>query len=894
MTSRGVAVLLLSAAVATSGRAAADVALIPAADGQLGAWLVKGPLPKTRAIEQADRASVHDRYRVVHARDGAIDLDRALAAGQKAGATALLGGTLELEHDLDGVLLASIDGAARLLVDGRQVWEKTARSLRGGGWDTIPLTLPRGSHSLLLWLEHPGTWWALELRLLDARRLLPPTGARLVLAGTTDSDGERLTRALVGVRLEPGAGPEGFTPRLAVTFPRGAPLAAPVPIRARVSAGGVHHELSLGQLPLGPAGVVPFEATLPRLDPAALGSAPSLEVELRLGALTQKLTAALSVTAPPLLARADQARAGLAARREPLVDVASVAATLESEADAVARAAPGAEARLGELLAELDAGRDPLGRPGLVTFARRALVDGEPDPTLLHIPARYVPKGDQRFPLVVVLHGLNGTPRSIMEAFLDSKARTPSVDGFVLAPHAHGNAFYRGPGELEVMAAVKWALDTYPIDPARVSISGVSMGGTGTGHLGLWYADRFSAAAPLCGYHSYFVRRDTKGRPLRPWETERMHHWSPASFAERGRNLPLWVAHGTKDFPLENSRVLVDWYRALGYAMTDEWPDTGHDVWTKAYAGARLFPWLARARLDPGKAHVTVKTDSLRFGKLHWVAVQALSTPGKAGTLDADASVSPVRVKTDGIDAFELERGPRLPKSGAVQIEVDGALLSFADGEPVRAKKHAGGWAKGAAEPRGKRAGLEGPIRDVFLEPLVFSFGTGDPRTTRANREVATALSRRHGPEVGYRVVADTELDEATLKNHSVVAVGTRRDHALLTQIAAKLPIRDDGTALVAGPHRFASPGTGAIFIHPNPAAPTRYVVVVTAVDAAGIWRALSLPQLLPDFLIYDDHLGPAAAEIVLGRDARALAGGFFGWDWQLPAEIADPEAGPR
>ena len=142
MTSRGVAVLLLSAAVATSGRAAADVALIPAADGQLGAWLVKGPLPKTRAIEQADRASVHDRYRVVHARDGAIDLDRALAAGQKAGATALLGGTLELEHDLDGVLLASIDGAARLLVDGRQVWEKTARSLRGGGWDTIPLTLP--------------------------------------------------------------------------------------------------------------------------------------------------------------------------------------------------------------------------------------------------------------------------------------------------------------------------------------------------------------------------------------------------------------------------------------------------------------------------------------------------------------------------------------------------------------------------------------------------------------------------------------------------------------------------------------------------------------------------------------------------------------------------------
>ena len=36
---------------------------------------------------------------------------------------------------LDGLLLASIDGAARLHVDGKLVWEKAARSLRGGGWD---------------------------------------------------------------------------------------------------------------------------------------------------------------------------------------------------------------------------------------------------------------------------------------------------------------------------------------------------------------------------------------------------------------------------------------------------------------------------------------------------------------------------------------------------------------------------------------------------------------------------------------------------------------------------------------------------------------------------------------------------------------------------------------
>ncbi|MCE7888694.1 MAG: hypothetical protein DYH12_03160, partial [Sorangiineae bacterium PRO1] len=530
---------------------------------------------------------------------------------------------------------------------------------------------------------------------------------------------------------------------------------------------------------------------------------------------------------------------------------------------------------------------------GIFANAHRKL-DAEPDPALLHVPAGFAPGGQKRYPLVVLLHGLNGTPERIMEAFLDTKSRAPSVGGFVLAPHAHGNAFYRGPGEREVMAAVDWALATYPIDPLRVSVSGVSMGGTGAAHLGLYYAERFSAAAPLCGYHSYFVRRDTKNRPIRPWETERMHHWSPASLAERGRNLPLWVAHGTKDFPLENSRVLVDRYKQLGYSITDEWPDTGHDVWTKAYAGARLYPWLSKAVLDPAAARVTVKSDSLRFGRLHWAAIRELEVPGKAGTLDVDASSTPVRVKTDAVSGFELARGPRLPKTGPVELEIDGQSLGFAAEEAVSAQKRDGRWTKGAPSARGKRPGLEGPIRDAYLEPLVFSYGTGDPRTTRANREVALGLSRRFGPEVGYRVLSDAELDAATLAGHSVLAVGSPRDHLLLGRVAKDLLIQSERGALVAGARRFERAGTGAIFIQPNPAAKERYLVVVTAVDAAGIWRALSLPQLLPDFLIYDEGLGPAAAEVVLGRDARVLAGGFFDLDWKLPRQIGDPVGAPR
>ena len=900
MNPRWLAPLLVSAAVSATPRAVAEVTLRPAADGQVGAWLVSGPLPLDQARALAEKgaapsaAGAAPRFRLLHSRDGALDLDRALGTGRKSGSAALLGGTLVLDSDLDGVLLASIDGAARLYLGEKPIWDRPARALRGGGWDAIPLRLPRGSHQLVLVLEHPGNWWALELRLLDARNLLAPSGARVTLAGTTDADADRLTSSLLDLSLHAGAGPSAFLPKLLIDFPRGTPLEASVPLRATVRAGTTRYELELGRLPLGPHGVSPYEATLPSLDPRALGGATTLELELKIGKHSRKLSVPLQANAPSLLARAAKARSDLDRAPGKLLDPTSLSATLEADATAVARSVRGAEARLEALLTEIEAGRDPLLRPGVTLFARRSSLDGEPDPTALHVPAGYAAGGVRRYPLVVVLHGLNGNPQGIMDAFLDSKSRGPSVDGFVLAPHAHGNAFYRGPGELEVMAALKWAVDTYAIDPARVSITGVSMGGTGAGHLGLRYLDHFAAAAPLCGYHSYFVRRDTRGRPIRPWETERMHHWSPATWAERGRNLPMWVAHGTKDFPLENSKVLVERYKQLGYSMTDEWPDTGHDVWTKAYAGARLFPWLSRARRDPGTKHITVKTDSLRFGKIQWATIRALSQPGRAGSLDVDASASPVRVKTAAIEAFELERGPRLAKTGKVELEVDGTTLTFDEAEPVLVTKRDKDWTKGAPSARGKRAGLEGPIRDAFLEPLIFSYGSGDPRTARANREVALALSRRHGSEVGYRIVADVDLDETTMKSHAVVAVGSSRDHVLLARIGRKLPIFEDGAALVAGSQRFDRPGTGAIFISPNPEATERYLLVVTGVDAAGIWRALSLPQLLPDFLVYDERLGAAAAEVVLGRDARVLAGGFFDWDWKLPALLADPEASAR
>src|SRR5262249_45445703 len=123
------------------------------------------------------------------------------------------------------------------------------------------------------------------------------------------------------------------------------------------------------------------------------------------------------------------------------------------------------------------------------------------------------------------------------------------VEGFVIAPAAYGNDMYREAGEVDVMAVLDWATKFFPIDKDRVTITGPSMGGTGTASIAFHYPDRFAAAEPLCGYHSYFVRKDFLRPGLKYWEKALAEQRSNSIWAENGLYLPLYIWHGKKDWP---------------------------------------------------------------------------------------------------------------------------------------------------------------------------------------------------------------------------------------------------------------------------------------------------------------------------------------------------------
>ncbi|MDB4994295.1 MAG: hypothetical protein JWM74_1727, partial [Myxococcaceae bacterium] len=472
------------------------------------------------------------------------------------------------------------------------------------------------------------------------------------------------------------------------------------------------------------------------------------------------------------------------------------------------------------------------------------------------------------------------------------------LDAFVITPNGHGNTMYRQLGQDDILRVLDEVMATYPIDKTKVTITGPSMGGIGSAALALRHPDRFAAAAPLCGYHSYFVRRDFIGRPIRPWERFLAEERSNVFWAWNGQNLPLFIVHGTQDLPEANSGVLIEKYDALKYSVEHEHPNLGHNVWQTTYENLRGATWLLGKTRALHPPTIRYRTARMRERDVAWLHFDELAGPDVWGEVEAKVrSRTAISLTTSGVAALHLDRDDKLVDlDKPMTLTVDGTQLVIAPDEPLQLHREGGTWVAGAAkhDQAFKHGDVTGPIRDAFHEPLLFVYGADDPAQTRANEEVARSwASIRGGVDVKYPIMSDTEFfakNEPLANGRALFLVGNARSNRVVRALEADFPIKIAGDALTIGTKRFTGPEVGAAFIRPNPKRLDRYVVVVEGLTALGTWRSLSLPDLLPDFVVYDGGIAPARGQMILSAGS-ALAGGVFGNDWSVPSFIDDPLA---
>ncbi|MCA8977338.1 MAG: dienelactone hydrolase family protein [Planctomycetes bacterium] len=126
------------------------------------------------------------------------------------------------------------------------------------------------------------------------------------------------------------------------------------------------------------------------------------------------------------------------------------------------------------------------------------------------------------------------------------------------------------PAMRAVLLALDEVLASESVDPARVYLAGLSMGGYGAWDLATREPDRFAAVLTAAGGGD----ERQVGRLL---------------------GLPVCVYHGTADrvVPVARSRSMVDALRRIGgEVIYHELEGVGHDSWRQAFAVDGALPWL--------------------------------------------------------------------------------------------------------------------------------------------------------------------------------------------------------------------------------------------------------------------------------------------------------------
>ncbi|OHB65656.1 MAG: phospholipase [Planctomycetes bacterium RBG_13_62_9] len=192
---------------------------------------------------------------------------------------------------------------------------------------------------------------------------------------------------------------------------------------------------------------------------------------------------------------------------------------------------------------------------------------------LLYVPEGYGQNKEQKWPLVLFLHGA-GERGDNLEAV--KKHGPPKLIGqgkdfpfIVVSPQCPFGKWWTEMVD-DLTALLDEVESKYAVDSSQVYLTGLSMGGFGSWTLGCRHPERFAAIAPICGGGEWYL-------------------------AERLRSVPVWAFHGAKDPVVsvrESEEMVTALQKAGGDVQLTIYPEAQHDSWTETYNDPKLYEWF--------------------------------------------------------------------------------------------------------------------------------------------------------------------------------------------------------------------------------------------------------------------------------------------------------------
>lgn len=501
--------------------------------------------------------------------------------------------------------------------------------------------------------------------------------------------------------------------------------------------------------------------------------------------------------------------------------------------------------------------------------------------------------------LFLSLHGAG------VEAINQAQAYGHKNWGYIVSPTNRRPYGYNWEnwGRLDALEVLDIAKEKFNIDENRVYLTGHSMGGHGTWHLGVNYPDKFGAIAPSAGWISIWSYR------IKPQHdstvTEKMllrsaKHSDTYSFSENLRPNGIYIIHGDADdnVPLQQAESMIEnlskFHKDFVYHFE---PGAGHWWDNSDEPGADCVDW--QPMFDFFAHHSVAKNEQVKeinfttynpaiSSKNYWVEIinqvvqQSLTkvnvkleygnrkfvgTTVNVALFSIDASMlsndKTISVELDGQSISDIT----IPASGKIYLKLDDKKWILSQ-EP---------------DPKNKYPVRCGNLREAFNHNVIFVYGT---HGSKEENIWAYEKAKLDAEKIWYRgnsaipVIKDDEFNLAKYKDRSVILFGNARTNSAWKLLLDESPVKvDDGKISIAG-KVYKGDDLSCLMIRPRKDSDVASVGVISATGIEGMKLINLAPYFdqyigFPDLIIFNSG-------ILNSDDEGVKAIGYFGNDWSI------------
>jgi hypothetical protein len=406
----------------------------------------------------------------------------------------------------------------------------------------------------------------------------------------------------------------------------------------------------------------------------------------------------------------------------------------------------------------------------------------------------------------------------------------------------------------------------------------MSMGASGTWHLGLKRPDRFVALGPYCGYVDTHRFSETpigtfvKVGALPEYQEKTLTTLDSLNYAANARMVPAIAAIGDKD-------VFWDCHVIMGKAMEQEGlkmvnlisPGTGHVIDPPIHKEQmrQIGEHVAKG-LDPAPPEVHFVTWTLKYNRCFWVEVLRLKEHYARAEIRARVGDGVIEVdEPKNVRCFGLHRATPRVRVGKTEIETAGKL-------PIFLEEREGTWRLADRfDLDEKRPGLQGPIDDAFSGPFLCVRGT-EPAWNPEVQKQADAALKRFAEEwrIWFRaelpVKDDNQVTQDDVNKRHLILFGDPGSNSWIRSSLDRLPLTWTHQEVKLRGKTYAAAEHLPVLIRANVLAPNRYVVLNSG-------HTFHPPELKINYLFFP-RLGDWA---VLKTNGTVVDAGLFDENWK-------------